>query len=471
MEQKSARSLTIKRNFVKGKISRVVDRLKAFQENHQLPSFAQIQVFVWNVEKYYGEFNKVCDEFKVSDADAGERFNHDIEWARVVSLVQEANLRIVALNNALLSQPVHAAVPEQQQQPVSKEEASRTTLPTNEARGEGDGSGAGDVPDVVNAKRCQADDRDPGAPDTKVGAHSEPSSDPPIADSERGEPMCTLCNGCRSDTDCFPVRGDQVEQCQTLKRSIPDLSSRKRLPRESHETETHLAAHEMLPPEEPAVVPHESSSNDRGSAETKPGLCSPQWLPGDSREPENRQEESSEEPAVVPHESSSGERGSAESDDPAAASCQPAEHVEVEPDVDTCLAVQEGALLPTKPDEENNEEGAQCGCTEPASLSVQVDWTTNQNAMKANKNTDINEYQRTCTSHESATYRCSQRTELYYRCCRDSIARSGADCADKLGRAVEKLHDPAIFSSTTKRPRLVWDPGVELNAADRSTQP
>ncbi|XP_039436419.1 uncharacterized protein LOC120418184 [Culex pipiens pallens] len=469
MELKSARSLAIKRNFIKGKISRVVDRLKAFEENHQLPSFAQIQVFVWNVEKYYGEFNKVCDDFKVSDADAGERFNHDIEWARVVSLVQEANLRIVALNNALLSQPVHAAVPEQQQHLVSEEETNRTSLPTIEARGEGDCSGAGDVPDEVNAERSKADHGDPGASDSKVGAYFEPCLSPPVSDCERSEPMC---NGCRSDTDCFPVRGDPVEQCQPIEESNPDLSSQKRLPGESHEPETQPAVHAILPPEEPEVVPHESSSDDRGSAETKPGLCSPQWLPGDSREPENRQEESSEEPAVVPHESSAAERGSAVSDDPAAVPMpEPAEHVDVVPDVDTCQAVKGSSLLPAVPDEENNEEGAQCGCTEPASLSVQVDWTTNQNAMKANKNTDINEDKQKSTSHESATYRYSQRTELYYRCCRDRIARSGAERVDEPGRAVEKSAEPAIFSSTTKRPRLVWDPGVELNAALRSNQP
>ncbi|EDS41604.1 malate dehydrogenase [Culex quinquefasciatus] len=242
MEQESARSLTIKRNFVKGKISRVVDRLNAFEENHQLPSFAQIQVFVWNVEKYYGEFNKVCDEFK------------------------EANLRIVALNNALLSQPVHAAVPEQQQQPILKEEAIRTPLPTTEVRGEGDSSGAGDVPDAANAERFHADDREPGALDTKVGAHFEPYLSPPIVDSERSEPMC---NDCRTDIDCFPVREDPVEQCQPLQESNPDLSSQKRLRGEFHEPETQPAVHAILPPEEPEVVPHESSSDDRGSAETK----------------------------------------------------------------------------------------------------------------------------------------------------------------------------------------------------------
>ncbi|XP_039439635.1 uncharacterized protein LOC120420628 [Culex pipiens pallens] len=470
MEQKSARSLTVKRNFVKGKISRVVDRLKAFEENHQLPSFAQIQVFVWNVEKYYGEFNKVCDEFKVSDADAGERFNHDIEWARVVSLIQEANLRIVALNNALLYQPVHAAVSEQLQQPVSKEEANQTTLPTTEARGEGDGSGASDVPDAANAERCQAVDREPGAPDTKVGAHSEPCLSPPISDSERSEPMCTLCNGCRSDTDCFTVREDPIEQCQPLEKLNPDLSSQKRLPGESHEPEIQPAVPAILPTEELEVVPHESSSDDRGSAETKPGLCSPQRLPGDSCEPENRQEESSEEPAVVPHESSAVERGSAVSDDPKAVPMlEPAQHVDVVPDVDTCQAVEGVSLLPAVPDDENNKKGAHHRCTEPARSSVQVDWTTNQNARKAHKNIEID--QRTCTSHESATYLYSQRTELYERCCGDSIARSGADCADELGRAVEKLRDTAIFSSTRQRPRLVWDPGVELNAAHRSTQP
>ncbi|EDS40195.1 conserved hypothetical protein [Culex quinquefasciatus] len=77
-----------------------------------------------------------------------------------------------------------------------------------------------------------------------------------VSSGERNEPMCTMYNGCRLNTDGFPVRSSRCTRC-----------------------------------------------------------CHPR-LPGDSREPENRQEESSEEPEVVPHEASSEERGSAKSDDP-----------------------------------------------------------------------------------------------------------------------------------------------------------
>ena len=271
----------------------------------------------------------------------------------------------------------------------------------------------------------------------------------------------------------------------------PDLSSQKRLPGDSPEPENHPKEQEMRTSEEPEAVLHEASSAERGSAESDDqeavftpktaehvdvelGVDTCQAVTGGlllSSEMDVEDEmRPSEEPAVVSHEASL-ERGSAESDGheavttPIVVFTSTAEH---ESDVDTCLAVQPDALLPAKSNEANDAKG--CTEQEPAEWSVQVDWTVNRNEMPVKRIPGISDDKERCTSHEKAKCRCSQRTELYRGSCDDSIAPSGADCADEPRRAVEKSPNYAISSSMVKRPRLIWDPGVELDATIRSAQ-
>lgn len=458
-EPKSVRFLALKRSTIKGKISRLVNRLKYFEENNQLPSMSEIRVFAEMSNKFYEEFSKVCDEFEVSDAHAGDRFVHDIEWAKIVSCFQDANQRIAALNNVLVTQSVQAAVSEPQQQSteVPEEDANRTPLSTTETCGEGGFPGTGDVPEEVRTT-CEPTER--VASDAQVCAQIVSSISPPIADTERDEPSCTKCSDCHADPDCFTPGEEPTLSDEAPQETNPNLSN-QRLAESSPASESLCNEHEVLRRKGPEAVPQEASPDGLGGVDES----------ADSETPEPEFEVHVDD---VPgeDETSLNERGNLDEsgDSEAVSTPMTAENGDDEPDEETCQPVKEDSLLATETDDENNEEFVRPGCREPPSCSRKKR-RRGQVASKApidNKDGLLSVGGRLERASLPEKAKQPVRSGVAYAGLHYVSARSGVDCAIEAGNAVEKLPESAISSSTVKSPRLVWDPGVQPSASFRS---
>ncbi|XP_052563791.1 uncharacterized protein LOC128092858 [Culex pipiens pallens] len=427
---RTTKRLANKRRQVKGKILLLQSRLTELEEDHQLPSMPEFRVFAKNIERYYGELDQVLQDVKESDLFADERDAHDLECAEIEGLLQGANQRIVALSRALLSQPVQAN--EQQAQPlaVSQQVAIPTSLFTSEARGEGECTGDGDVPERT----------DPAAADAKVCAPIQLLSSPSNATTERGDSLCTRCNGFHSCTDCFaPIKvplGQSPETNSNLKanQSMPERSLQPEKPPAEHQ--------EMKPPAEPEVVRHEASTRVRGDVDMSgdsgvtPTLRSEERIHGDLDVGWCQPVELG---SLLP---ADAEREDAESDDPQAVPRpETARLFDEEPDIATNQAVEDEkvrSLQPTDADEVNVEEQPLPSSEQPVCivLAVQED-----NAKKP--------------SHESETYSCQLINA--------NVARStdrNHNSNRPARKFAEKLQQPAVLTKSEKQLRLVWDPGV-----------
>ncbi|XP_052562265.1 uncharacterized protein LOC128092461 [Culex pipiens pallens] len=428
-QPKSAKSLANKRRQLKLKILLLQDRLSTLEEDQQLPSMPEFRVFAKNIERFYGELDRVLREIEECDSFADERDAHDLECAAIEGLLQGVNNKIVALSHTLLSQPIQ--VTEQQQfQPLAV--SQQVAIPT--PHGGGECTGDGDIPEKA----------DPAVAGLKVCAPLQPISSPTIETTERGDPLCTRCNGCHLSTDlgtdCFAPSevplGQSHETNSNLKalQSMPDRSLQLETPSQMH--------YEMQRPAEPEVVQHEASTRVRGDVDVS----------GDSDvTPTQRSEERIHGDLDVgwcqPVELGSlppadAEREDAESDDPqAVARPETAGLIDEDPGNTTKQAVtneEARSLQPAEADEVNVPSSAQPVCIAPA---VQEDAATKPN-------------------HKSETYSC----QLF----NGNVARS-TDRVRAASRFAEKLLQSVVFTSTVKKPRLVWDPGMQPICASHST--
>ncbi|XP_039429207.1 uncharacterized protein LOC120412696 [Culex pipiens pallens] len=422
-QPRSAKRLANKRRQVKGKILLLQSRLTELEEDHQLPSMPEFRVFARNIERYYGELDQVLQDVKESDLFADERDAHDLECAEIEGLLQGANQRIVALSRALLSLPVQATE-QQQAQPlaVSQQVAIPTPLFTREARGEGECTGDGDVPEIT----------DPAAADAKVCAPIQSLSRPSNATTERGDPLCTRFKGCHLCTDCFAPSevplGQSHETNSNLKafQSMPDRFLQPETPSQMH--------YEMQRPAEPEVVQHEASTRVRGDVDKSgdsgvpPTLRSEERIRGDLDVGWCQPVELG---SLLP---ADAEREDAESDDPRQGTAGLVDEVR---DIATNQAVKDEearSLQPAEANDVNVEErplpsSAQPICTVPA---------VQENAAKK-------------PSHERETYSC----QLFNA----NVARS-TDRDRAARKLTEQKLQPANNTSNEKQLRLVWDPGV-----------
>ncbi|XP_039440404.1 uncharacterized protein LOC120421276 [Culex pipiens pallens] len=413
---RSSKRLANKRRQLKLKILLLQERLSTLEEDQQLPSMPEFRVFAKNIERFYGELDRVLREIEDCDSFADERDAHDMECAAIEGLLQGVNNKIVALSLALLSKPVQATE-QQQVQPlaVSQQVAIPTPLFTNDARGEGECTGDCDVPERT----------DLAAADAKVCAPIQLLSSPSNATTERGDPLCTRCNGCHLSTDCFVPSEVPLGQ--------------------SHETNSNLKAFQSMPdsPAEPEVVQHEASTRVRGDVDMSgdsgvpPTLRSEERIRGDLDVGWCQPVELG---SLLP---ADAEREDAKSDDPRQGT---AGLVDEDRDIATNQAVKDEdarSLQPAEADEVNDEDrslpiNAQPVCTSPA---VQEDAATKP-------------------SHKSETYSC----QLYNA----NVARS-TDRVRAARKFTEKLLQSVIFTNNEKQSRLVWDPGLQLSSASRST--
>ncbi|XP_039432934.1 uncharacterized protein LOC120415457 [Culex pipiens pallens] len=399
-QPRSAKSLANKRRQLKLKILLLQGRLSTLEEDQQLPSLPEFRVFAKNIERFYGELDQVLRDVEESGLFADERDANDLECAEIEGLLQGANLKMVALSSALLSQPVQATVFQQyQHQPPS--------------------SAGKDEP------------VDPAVAAPKVCATIQLLSSPSNATTERGDPLCTRCNGCHLCTDCFASSG--------ASQNMPDRSLQPQKLSEMH--------NEMQPPAEPKVVRHEVSTRVRGDVD----------MSGDSDViPMQRSEERIHGDLDVgwcqPVELGSllpadAEREDAESDDSqAVARPETAGLIDEDPGNTTNQAVtneEARSLQPAEADEVNVEDrslpsSAQPVCTAPV---VQEDAATKPN-------------------HKSETYSC----QLF----NGNVAPS-TDRVRAARRFAEKLLQSVVFTSTVKKPRLIWDPGMQPICASHST--
>ncbi|XP_039446631.1 uncharacterized protein LOC120426023 [Culex pipiens pallens] len=419
-QPRSAKSLANKRRQLKLKILLLQDRLSTLEEDQQLPSLPEFRVFAKNIERFYGEFDRVLREIEECHSFADERDAHDLECAAIEGLLQGVNNKIVALSLALLSQPVQATELQQAQ-----------PLATSQQVGEGECAGDGDVPEIT----------DPAAADAKVCAPIQLLVSPSNATTERGDPLCTRCNGCHLCTDC--VAPSEVPLGQSHETNS-NLKASQNMPDRSLQLEK---LSEMHPPAEPEVVRHEVSTRVRGDVDVS----------GDSDvTPTQRSEERIHGDVDVgwcqPVELGSllpadAERDDAESDDQkAVARPETAGLIDEDPGNTTNQAVtneEARSLQPAEADEVNVEDrslpsSAQPVCTAPA---VQEDATTKPN-------------------HKTETYSC----QLF----NGNVARS-TDRVRATRRFAEKLLQSVVFTSTVTKPRLVWDPGMQPICASHST--
>ncbi|XP_039430700.1 uncharacterized protein LOC120413810 [Culex pipiens pallens] len=420
-QPKSAKSLANKRRQLKLKILLLQDRLSTLEEDQQLPSMPEFRVFAKNIERFYGEFDRVLREIEECDSFADERDAHDLECAAIEGLLQGVNNKIVALSHTLLSQPIQ--VTEQQQfQPLAV--SQQVAIPT--PHGGGECTGDGDIPEKA----------DPAVAGLKVCAPFQPISSPSIAITERGDPLCTRCNGCHLSTDCFiPTEVPLGQSHETNS----NLEANQSMPERSPQTEKPSAEHqEMKSPAEPEVVLHEASTRVRGDVDMSgdsgvtPTLRSEERIHGDLDVGWCQPVELG---SLLP---ADAEREDAESDDPQGVpSPETARLFDEEPDITTNQAENDEEARSLKPavaddlyfEERPLPSSTQSICTVPA---VQED--------AAKK-----------PSHERETYSC----QLFNANVTRSTDRDRA--ARKL---TEQLLQPANYTSNEKQLRLVWDPGV-----------
>ncbi|EDS30966.1 monocarboxylate transporter [Culex quinquefasciatus] len=388
---RSSKRLANKRRQLKLKILLLQERLSTLEEDQQLPSMPEFRVFAKNIERFYGELDRVLREIEDCDSFADERDAHDMECAAIEGLLQGVNNKIVALSLALLSKPHSPALA------VSQQVAIPTPLFTNDARGEGECTGDCDVPERT----------DLAAADAKVCAPIQLLSSPSNATTERGDPLCTRCNGCHLSTDCFVPSEVPLGQ--------------------SHETNSNLKAFQSMPdsPAEPEVVQHEASTRVRGDVDMSgdsgvpPTLRSEERIRGDLDVGWCQPVELG---SLLP---ADAEREDAKSDDPRQGT---AGLVDEDRDIATNQAVKDEdarSLQPAEADEVNDEDrslpiNAQPVCTSPA---VQEDAATKP-------------------SHKSETYSC----QLYNA----NVARS-TDRVRAARKFTEKLLQSVIFTNNEKQ--------------------
>lgn len=495
---RSVRSLAIKRRQIKGKILRLQARLTEVEDGQLLPSLLpEVRVFARNIQTFHGELNQVHREMDENEPFADERLVHDVECAELEGLLLGANRRIVALNEALVSQPVQAAALDQQALVAPQKKIAETPLSTTEARGEGGSAGTDAVPASVTT---EIDPAEPDAPDTRVGAQDDPDLSPPIAETERGKSVCTLCNGCQSKSDSFTPREVPVGQ----EEMEPNLSSTQRLPEISQQPENPDQEHHAM---QPPTEPEEASLEERGKTdgpvvlEAGPTLKT-EWIDG---EPDDGTHQAGTRGSLLPtdeggkvgiqeralpcsaHQGCTAPKGQEDENALGVSEANPTpvpKIVFAEQEDDTCQAAMKDPLLPVEPSLPNQDRSPTSSTQPGRTVSVvQEDAAKNLNEKPDTRNSGMNpdndeetEQIQEITTINSGEYKWTHpcfatlppeaqarticlRTERQPD--RKYVARSRASRAARSGRAVEALHEPAISTSTVKSPRLIWDPGVE----------